>query len=424
MKATTAITLVLAAAAAGAQTTLIDNARVHTLKDGEVIENGDVLVRDGRIEQVGTDIDAPGDARVIDAGGLPLTPGLFAGITGIGLERISLEQPTVDNAVSLSAESQALNATMRPEFDVTRAFNPLADTIAITRVEGFTHTLLGAGTPQAGGSILAGRGAVVRLDGDFADRSGDARTVFINLGADASQLSGQSRAAQFMLLEQAMAELDRQQAEPPLLTPLGRQALQELLASGHWVFQVDRAADIVETLAFAEAHGIRPIIEGGAEAWRVAGRLADANAAVLLDPLVNLPYDFDHLGARLDNAAKLDAAGVTIAFSQRGRSAHNARKVRQLAGNAVANGLPYDTALAALTRTPARLFGLDDTGSIAPGQRADLVLWSGDPLEVTTWAKRVWIGGEAMPMRSRQSELLLRYLPEDVELPRQYLDTH
>jgi len=142
---------------------------------------------------------------------------------------------------------------------------------------------------------------------------------------------------------------------------------------------------------------------------------------VLLDPLLNLPYDFDRIGARMDNAALLHRAGVTVAFSQTGDATHNARKVRQLAGNAVAAGLPWEAGLAGLTSAPARIFGIRDRGRIAVGQVADLVLWSGDPLEVTSLAQQVWLAGKPVPMRSRQTELRDRYLAPAGDLPRAYV---
>src|SRR5690606_18209134 len=113
----------------------------------------------------------------------------------------------------------------------------------------------------------------------------------------------------------------------------------------------------------------------------------------------------------MENAARLHAAGVPVGFSQAGDASHNARKVRQLAGNAVANGLPWEAALAGLTSVPARVLGVgDQLGRIAPGMRADLVLWSGDPLELTSLPDQVWLDGRAQPMRSRQTELRDRYL--------------
>jgi len=130
-----------------------------------------------------------------------------------------------------------------------------------------------------------------------------------------------------------------------------------------------------------------------------------------VDSLANLPASFDHLGASLETAARLNAAGVRVGFSQAGDASHYARKLRQLAGNAVANGLPWEAGLAALTRIPAESFGAGaQLGSIEVGKRADLVLWDGDPLDVIHLAEQVWLGGQAQPMRSRQSELRDRYL--------------
>ena len=152
----------------------------------------------------------------------------------------------------------------------------------------------------------------------------------------------------------------------------------------------------------------------------VADQLAEAGAPVLVDALSNLPGNFDMLGARLDNAALLYAAGVVIAFN--GDDTHNARKLRQVAGNAVANGLPYEAALAAMTANPAEIFGLEDEmGSLQENRRADLVIWSGDPLEVTSVADQVIIGGKNMEMVSRQTLLRDRYLPVDAKLPRAYI---
>jgi len=152
----------------------------------------------------------------------------------------------------------------------------------------------------------------------------------------------------------------------------------------------------------------------------VAKQLADANVPVLLNPLQNLPSSFDALGSRLDNAAILHAAGVSIVFS--GAGSHNARKQRQMAGNAVSYGLPHAAGLAALSSNPAKVFGVQDQqGSIERGKPANLVLWSGDPLEVTTVAEMVVINGEIMEMVSRQTKLRDRYLPENPDMPRAYI---
>jgi hypothetical protein len=307
---------------------------------------------------------------------------------------------------------------MRPEFDVTKAFNPHSSLIPVTRIEGMTWTVLGA---KRGGSIIAGQGQPVSLDDGFESFLGE-HLLFADVGGDASQQSSGSRAAQWMLLEQAVAESQSALQWTPhaLLTPAGREVLAGFREQGRVVFQADRASDILQVLKFSARHGLSPILSGGAEAWMLADRLAESGVPVLINALANLPSDFDSLGARLDNAAILHEAGVTLAFT--GLETHQARKLRQLAGNAVANGLPYEAGLAAMTVNPARIFGLgDDYGSIGEGSRADLVLWSGDPLEVTSAADQVIIDGRAIEMVSRQTLLRDRYLQSQPEIPRAYI---
>jgi imidazolonepropionase-like amidohydrolase len=215
-----------------------------------------------------------------------------------------------------------------------------------------------------------------------------------------------------MLLDQALREVRSPGSggQHALLTPAGREALGRYVGGGRVVFNVDRAADIRQTIAFAKRNRMKPIIAGGSEAWVVANELAREKVPVVLSALDDLPADFDRIGARLDNAALLQKAGVTITFMLNDEPTHNARKLRQTAGVAVAHGLPFDAALAGLTSNPADIFGLGTTrGRIARGQIADLVLWTGDPLEISTLADQVWIAGRAVEMRSRQTELRDRY---------------
>jgi hypothetical protein len=392
-----------------AQDVLIRGATVHTVSDRGVLENADVVIRAGRIETVGTGLTAPAGATTVDARGRALTPGLFGGLSAIGIEEVTLEPTTADANLLLNAPP--FETEFRPEFDVTTAYNPRSVLVPVAHIEGLTWTVLAPGS-MPGGNFLAGQGAAVTLDGRYDAVIEASRSLFINLGGDMNLLSSGSRAAQWMLLEQAIREARSRTAieDKALLHPLGREALAKYLGGGRVIFRVARAADIRRAVAFAKRHGMKPVIAGGEEAWVVAQELADDNVPVLLDALANLPASFDSIGSRLDNAALLHRAGVAIAFTQFGES-HNARKIRQLAGNAVAHGLPAEAALAALTVRPAEIFGVGaNRGRIARGQIADLVLWSGDPLEVTTIAEQVWINGRAIEMRSRQSELRDRYL--------------
>ena len=410
---------------ANAQDLLVRDATVHTGGAQGTLENTDVLVRNGRIAAIGSGLAAPAGVQVVEAGDRPLTPTLFGGITGIGIEEVSGERSTVDNTLALGAETHQM--MVRPEFDVTLAFNPASVLIPVNRIEGIGWTLLGAGNDD-GGSIIGGQGAVMRLDGSVDPAGPD--VLFIDLGSDAAGLSGRSRAAQWMILDQLIDEAHGRiapDANAALLTPAGRATLKKYIEGGRRVVvEVDRAADIRQLLRWSDRHGVDIAISGGAETWKLAPQLAAAKVPVFVDPLANLPAGFDQIGASMENAARLRAAGVAVGFSQGGDASHNARKVRQLAGNAVANGLPWDDGLAGLTSVPAQAFGVaDELGSIAVGKRADLVLWSGDPLEVSEVALQVWFDGEPIEMRSRQTELRDRYLRPQVPranggLPRAY----
>jgi hypothetical protein len=417
-RVTFALALCLIASTAFAQNILIRNATVHTAGAQGTLQNTDVLVQGGNIAAIGRGLSAKG-VDVIDAAGKPLTPTLFGGVTAIGLDEVSAEDPTNDQSLGLGQGKQMV---VRPEFDVTLAYNPASVLVPIARVEGIGFALLGADTAN-GGSIIAGQGAVVRLDGS-ADPAGP-KILFIQMGSDGASLSGGTRASQWMLLDQFIDEVrGRIPAASPMamLTPAGRDTLARYLNGGGRVMVgVHRAADIRQLLRWSQRHGVRIAIQGGAEAWMLGPQLAAAKVPVFVDPLANLPASFDEIGATLENAARLRAAGVQVGFSQNDKASHNARKIRQSAGNAVANGLPWEDGLAGLTRVPADALGVGDRlGTIAVGKRADLVLWTGDPLDVSTVASRVWFDGLAIPMRSRQTELRDRYLRAAGDLPRAY----
>lgn len=410
----------LAALPATAQDWLIRNATVHTADRAGTLPGTDVLIRNGRIAAIGRDLPA-GQAQVIDAGGRPLTPALFGGITDIGVEEVSGESSTVDAALALGAN--AADMRVRPEFDVSLAYNPDSVLVPVARIEGIGWTLLSAGS-RPGGSLIGGQGGVVRLDGSL-DATGP-RALFITLGGDGANLSGSSRAAQWMLLDQLHDEARgkiAQESQFALLTPAGRATLSRYFnGQGRVMVRVQRASDILRTLRWAQSNGLSIALVGASEGWKVAPQIAAAKVPVFVDALANLPADFDELSATLNNAARLHAAGVQVAFYLSDDASHNARKIRQVAGNAVAHGLPWEAALAGLTRIPAEVLGVDGQvgARIAPGQRADLVLWSGDPLDVASVAERVWLDGKPVPMRSRQTELRDRYLHPDTGLPRAY----
>jgi imidazolonepropionase-like amidohydrolase len=395
---------------ARAQDLLIRDATVHTMGAAGVLAHTDILIHDGRITAIGAHLASPAGAQLIAAAGRPVTPGFFGGIGHMGMEEIGQEPSVADFALNLGA--------MRPEFDVSLAFDPDSTVLGVNRTRGVTFAQLApssdAGKKGEGGSIVSGEGALARLDGTLAA----AHALFIETGGAANKLSGGSRAAQFMLLEQAIGEVRQPKLmlanDERLLTPGGRQVFAAYLnGGGRIVFAANRAADIRRIIELAKREHLHVALRGAAEGWRVAPELAAAGIPVVLDPLVNLPDTFDSVGSTLENAARLQRAGVKIAFSFDDPQPHSMFKLRQGAGVAVAHGLPFEAALAAMTRNPAEIFGVADrNGALERGRIADLVLWSGDPLEVTTLADEVVIQGVRQQMRSRQTELRDRYLPK------------
>jgi imidazolonepropionase-like amidohydrolase len=167
------------------------------------------------------------------------------------------------------------------------------------------------------------------------------------------------------------------------------------------------ASDLEALIRFAAEEKIRLVIRGAAEGHLVADQLAKAGVGVLIDPLVYGPGGFDQLYGRRDNAALLQRAGVTVAIGT--FSAHNLRKLRQLAGNAVREGLPWEAGLDAITTAPARLFGIPGYGTLTASSVANVAVWGGDPLELSTQLEQLYIHGRRIELKSRQTELFQRY---------------
>jgi imidazolonepropionase-like amidohydrolase len=177
------------------------------------------------------------------------------------------------------------------------------------------------------------------------------------------------------------------------------------------VVEAYRESDIRQVIAFASAYRLKVILLGGAEAWKAAPALARAGIPVIADPRDNLPTSFETLGATLDNVPRLQKAGVKVAIATMGGALDQRyRSLRQFAGIAVANGLPYEEALASITRIPAEIWGMAATyGTLERGKEADVVIWSGDPLELASLPTAVFIRGQAQDLTSRQTQLRDRY---------------
>ncbi|WP_233998959.1 amidohydrolase family protein [Microbulbifer pacificus] len=398
------------ALSAQAQTVLIKDAKIVTLTDQGTLESADLLVRNGRIEQIADRLGDLSADLIIDGRGKVVTPGLIAPSSELGLTEISAAASTNDGAVQ--------DTSIGAGFDPSVAYNPRSTLIPFNRAGGLTQAVVVPGSEE---KIFAGQGFAIRLTGDFDSIIGTGLVQKVYFGEYGAQLAGGSRARAYEQIESALEDaveyagnreairkgewrdLDFSIADLEALQPLIR-GEQPLLISAN------RASDILQVLALGKKYNLKLIVQGAAEGWMVADQLAAARVPVVIDALGNSPDAFEKLGARLDNAALMQKAGVIVAISGPGYAgSHNSYLSRQGAGNAVAYGLPYEEGVKAISANVATIFGLEG-GVLAPGSRADLVLWSGDPLEVTSFAELVLIDGKPQSLVNRSTRLRDRYL--------------
>ncbi|MEM7083462.1 MAG: amidohydrolase family protein [Pseudomonadota bacterium] len=412
--------MLIGCASAAAEIVAITDATVHTMGRSGTLDNATVLIDDGEVVAVGLDVDIPANARIIEGSDKIVTPGVFDTVSALGVREVG----AVDSTVDVEASS-----TSGPAFKVVDGFNPRSPTLVVNRIEGVTRGFL-LPNPNSEGHVLAGTGSVVHFGATRDYIVNDNAAVVAYLGEQGAAMAGGARGHALLSLEAALSDAedyrddkegyDTGSTRELSLGKVDLEALQGVIRGRMpLVVVVNRAADIERVLDLANEYAIDLILYGGAEAWMVADRLAEAGVTVVLNPIQNLPNQFETLNSTFDNARRLHVAGVTIAFSH--ADTHNPRNLTQLAGNAVANGLPWDVALRAITVTPADLFGGSDTCcAIEPGNVADLVVWPADPLEVTTYADHVFIQGKEMPMKSRQTLLRDRYLDLKDDLPFMY----
>ena len=400
-----------------AQDMLIKDAKIVTNGADGVIENGDLLIRGGKIVEIGTDIAPPAGVETMDGTGKWVTPGLFAPFSRIGLVEINAEASTND----VSADKANTSVSNR----ASDSFNPKTPVIGNTRVEGITHIV---SAPDTGENIFGGIGLVANTTGNFDSIETDQAFMYISLGEGGANTAGGSRSAS---MNQLRAALDDAGAYPSRYSgpddgdTLTRRDAAALFRAARGqlpiIIGADRAVDLINIIKLKKDYGLDVIVAGAAEGWIVADQLKSAGIRVMVDPHENLPGSFDMVGARLDNVVLLDEAGVDYAIMTRSAGlTHNVRVLSQHAGNAVGAGLSWDKAFAAISSTPARWFKTK-SGQLSTGSGATLVVWDGDPLEVSSGAVAVYINGESQSMRSRQTALRDRYNPLNQEtVPHKY----
>ena len=409
-----AMALLCTAGYAGAQTIAITGGRVFPVS-GPVIENGTVVIRDGKIAAVGAGIAVPAGARVIDATGKWVTPGLINSASQLGLSEIGSVQPT--NDASARGQDQIAAA-----FTVWEGLNPQSQLLAPARDEGITSVVV---FPQGG--LIWGQAAFITLvDGSAAAMVTRAPVAMAAQIGSPGQANAGSRGEQLLRMRELFEDVrffrenrrafDRAETREFAASRKDLEALIPVLDGRlPLLVAVDKSSDIESALRLGREYGLKLMLAGAAEAWMVADQIAAAGVPVLTGAMNNIPGSFSSLGRRQDNAALLRRAGVEVLLigNAGGGGADepfNVRNIKQEAGNAVAYGMSWNDALRSVTLGPAQIFGVGErTGALQAGRDADVVVWSGDPFEFTTRVEHVFVRGVEHTGRNRQELLTERY---------------
>lgn len=425
--------LALAATPAAAQNIAMTGVTLATGDGSEPIENGAVVVQDGKVVYAGPAAGMPAVAMPLKeaAPGTWVTPGIFATPTNLGLVDVS--------AVSDSNDTRAGDAPFSAALDVAPVVNPSSQHILVHRAAGITRA---ATTTQASGSIFAGQGAIIDLGNDANPIVKSKAFQMVELGEGGARLAGGSRASAYVLFRAALYEAQglRGSTGTPQISEIGKddelflsrfdaEALIPVLNGTQKLFvSVERAADIRSALALkGEFPKLDMVLVGVSEGWLVANEIAAAGVPVIADGLDDLPASFQELAATQSNVGRMKRAGVKVAINA--STMQNPRRLPQTAGNLVAlnqvpgaTGLSWGEAFAAISSIPAEISGMGgQAGVLKPGALGDVVIWDGDPLEVTSVPSRVYIGGVEQPLGSHQSRLRDRYRDlDESDLPKAY----
>ncbi len=403
---TMVVGLGISAGTASAQSIAIEGATLRT-PDGDT-ENITIIVSKGKVSAMGAGLAVPAGATRIDGKGKVVTAGLVATNSKLGLVEI--------NAVDDTNEGQfGAEHPVHAAFQVIDGYNPNSIVIDVARNGGITSTI---SIPDGG--LIAGQSAWMSMgEGSVESNTVKAGAAMqIQLGRRSGRVADGSRGLAVQKLRSLFADArdyaknkaayNKGQTRKYGASHLDLEALQ-LVLDGKLpvVVAVDRKSDIATALRLAKEFKLRMILQGATEAWMLADELAAAKVAVIVNPKQNLPESFDEVNVVDDAATRLYKAGVDIIIAPT-EDASSVRTLRQLAGLAVGHGLPWTAALAAITTVPAKVFGVD-RGNLRVGAAADLVLWTGDPLELSSRASLVMVGGVVQSMVNHQTRLLERY---------------
>ena len=429
MRPLIAAILLAGASPLAAQTVAITNGTVVVGDGSEPVQGATVVVRNGRIVAAGRGVTVPGGAEVIDATGKWVTPGIVAGFSRLGLAEVDLGADGSD-------DTDSGNGPFNAAIDVTPAINPKASTIAVSRADGVTRAIV---APVAGKNIFAGQGAVIDTGDDMNAVLRARAFQFVELGEGGAGIAGGSRATAFVLFRNALREardlrgrIDGARRDDVLLTRFDAAALVPVVQGKQLLLvHVERAKDILNVLDLRqEFPGLKVALVGATEGWLVADQIARSGVWVIASALNDLPASFEMLAATQSNIGRLRAAGVKVAIGMiDDNDTRYQRNQRQYAGNLVAlgklpgaAGVSWGEAFAMISSRPAEAVGLGgEIGSLEAGRRGDVVIWSGDPLELNSAPEAVWIDGVRQSLDNHQTKLRDRYRSLDREaLPEAY----
>jgi imidazolonepropionase-like amidohydrolase len=398
---------------AAAQTIAITGGKVYPVS-GPLIENGTVIITNGKIVAVGANVPIPAGAQRIDATGKIVTPGFVDASTQLGVQEIAAVNDTRD----MSARGKD---NIAAAFTVWEGLNPNSVLIAPARKEGITSFVV---VPTGG--LVSGQAALVDVvPGTTTDMIVRSPVAMVAEVGDPQSAGLGSRGELIVKLRELLEDtkffqthrdaFDRAQTRPFVASRLDLQAMIPVVEGKlPLLITVNRASDIDAAMRLARDYNVKLMISSGAEAWMMADKLAAARIPVLTGAMNNIPDGFASLGQRQENAGLLRKAGVQVALIGNAgggdEEAFNVRNLRQEAGNAVSYGMTWDDALRAVTLAPAEFFGaVDRVGSLQPGREANVVVWSGDPFEFTTRAEHVFVRGREYNEKTRQDLLIERY---------------
>lgn len=398
--------------------------------DGSAPATGNVVVRDGRIVAAGPGVAVPAGARVVDATGKWVAAGIVAGFSRLGLVEV--------DSVDASNDTQARNTVFNASLDVVNGLNSRVPAIAINRAHGITRAVV---APDSAGSMFAGQGAVIDLSNKPDDVTKARAFQFVEFGETGARIAGGSRPASHAMFRNMLAEArdyarnpngyDGRSKDSVLLRRDAEALLPVIDGRMPLVVHVEGGPDILKVLALkTEFPKLRLVLVGATEGWLVARQIAAAGVPVIASALNDLPDAFEQLAATQSNIGRMKAAGVQVSVGTIGDDdARMPIRTTQYAGNLVAltklpgaTGLDWASAFTAITSKPAEALGLGgEIGSLRPGRRGDVVIWSGDPLEFSSAPEKVWIDGVEQDLTTRQTRLRDRYLKAgEGALPKAY----